>query len=146
MSSLPLLPPAATAVFGSYLPSFESLLQGVTKRCRLSWLTNSALLYQTNYGGRAVLRGIEPMRTAVHRIPNKLCRSNSIFNLCSTLSTVSRVRACLSISLERFRGTQKEDERGQRGMVEATANVSRLRKLPTLLEWSSKESAYGMGG
>ncbi len=27
-------------------------------------------------------------------------------------NTVSRVRACLSIGLERLRGTQKEDERG----------------------------------
>ena len=43
--------------------------QGVTMRCRLSWLTNSAL-------ARSQLTS-----TAVHRSPNKLWRSNSIFNL-----------------------------------------------------------------
>ncbi len=54
------------------------------------------------------------MNSAVHRSPNKFWRYNSIFNLCSTLryNTVSRVRACLSIWLERFRETQKENKRG----------------------------------
>jgi hypothetical protein len=32
--------------------------QGVTKRCRLSWLTNSALLYNPKCGGRGELRDL----------------------------------------------------------------------------------------
>ncbi len=32
--------------------------QGVTKRCRRSWLTNSALVYEPKCGGRGELRGI----------------------------------------------------------------------------------------
>jgi hypothetical protein len=45
--------------------------QGLTKTCRLSWLTNSALVYEPKYGGRGVA-GSQPMSTAVHRSPNKL--------------------------------------------------------------------------
>jgi hypothetical protein len=55
--------------------------QGVTKRCRLSWLTNSAIVYEPKCGGGGC-GGSQPMSTAVHRSPNKLWRSNSIFNLC----------------------------------------------------------------
>ncbi len=33
-------------------------LQGLTKRCRLSWLTNSALVYEPKCGGGGELRGI----------------------------------------------------------------------------------------
>jgi hypothetical protein len=49
-------------------------VQGVTKRCRLSWLTNSALVYDPNVGGGGELRpaGSQPLRTTVHRSPNKL--------------------------------------------------------------------------
>ncbi len=32
--------------------------QGVTKRCRLFWLTNSALVYEPKCGGRGELRGL----------------------------------------------------------------------------------------
>ena len=64
------------------LCDFNTLYQGVTKRCRLSWLTNSALVYEPNFGGRGELQGSQPMSTAVHRSPNKLWRSNSIFSLC----------------------------------------------------------------
>ncbi len=60
------------------------LQQRVTKRCRLSWLTNSALVYEPKCGwGRGGV-GSKPMSTAVHRSHNKVWRSNSIFNLCST--------------------------------------------------------------
>jgi hypothetical protein len=31
-------------------------IQGVTKRCRLSWLPNSALVYEPKCGGRGELR------------------------------------------------------------------------------------------
>ncbi len=55
--------------------------QGVTKRCRLSWLTNSALIYEPKCVGRGGVAGSQPVSTAVHRSPNKVWRSNSIFNL-----------------------------------------------------------------
>ncbi len=46
------------------------LIQGVTKRCRLSWLTNSALVYEAKMrgDGRGVARS-QPMSTAAHRSP-----------------------------------------------------------------------------
>ncbi len=60
-------------------------IQGVTKRSRLSWLTNSALVYEPKCGGggEAVVAGSQPMRmsTAVHWSPHKLWRSNFIFKL-----------------------------------------------------------------
>ncbi len=45
----------------------ETQNQGVTKRCRLSWLTHSALVYEPNAGGEVA----EPqtMSTAVHMEP-----------------------------------------------------------------------------
>ncbi len=46
------------------------LTQGVTtKRCRLSWLTNSALAYEPKCGGREGVAGSQPMSTAVHMEP-----------------------------------------------------------------------------
>jgi hypothetical protein len=45
----------------------------------LSWLTNSALMSPNAGAGRGVA-GSQPMSTVVHRSPNKLWRSNSIFN------------------------------------------------------------------
>ncbi len=58
--------------------------QWVTTRCRLSWLTNSALVYEPKCGGGGGVAGSQPMSTAVvHRSPNKFWRSNSIFNLCT---------------------------------------------------------------
>jgi hypothetical protein len=67
--------------------------QGIKKRCRLFWMTNSALVYEPKCGGREGVAGSQgqPMSTAVHRSQNKLWRSNSIFNLCSP--------SCLWVSL-----------------------------------------------
>ncbi len=58
---------------------------GVYKRCRLSLLTNSALVYEPKSGGGGELRlaGSQPISTAAHRSPIKLWRSTSILNLCS---------------------------------------------------------------
>jgi hypothetical protein len=42
------------------------LQQGVTKICRLSLLTNSALVIRVQCGGREGVAGSQPMRTAVH--------------------------------------------------------------------------------
>jgi hypothetical protein len=39
---------------------------GVTKRCRLSWLTNSALVFEPKCGGRGGVAGSQPMSTAVN--------------------------------------------------------------------------------
>ncbi len=58
-------------------------LNRVIKRCSLSWLTNSALVYEPKCGGgRGGVGRSQPMSTAVHRSPNKLWRKNSILNLC----------------------------------------------------------------
>ncbi len=40
--------------------------KGVTKRCRLSWLTNSALVYEPKCGGGGGVTGSQPMTTAMH--------------------------------------------------------------------------------
>ncbi len=55
------------------------LLQGVTKKCCLSWLTNSAIVYvyEPKCGGMGGVAGSQPMR------------SNSIFNLCTLLLLLS---------------------------------------------------------
>jgi hypothetical protein len=48
------------------------------------WLTNSApriYIYEPKCGGKGGVAGSQPMSTAVHRIPNKLWRSKSLFNL-----------------------------------------------------------------
>ncbi len=56
-----------------------TLVRGFTKRCRLSWLTNSALVYDPKSGGGGGVAGSQPMSTAVHRSSNKLWRSNSLW-------------------------------------------------------------------
>ncbi len=56
--------------------------QEVTKRCYLSWLTNSTLVYEPKCGGGGVVV-FQPMSTAVNRSLNNLWRSYSIFNLWS---------------------------------------------------------------
>jgi hypothetical protein len=43
-----------------------SYSQGITKICRLSWLTNSALVYEPNVGEGGEVAGSRPMSTAVH--------------------------------------------------------------------------------
>jgi hypothetical protein len=70
-------------------PARKSSLSDITaggfkKICRLSWLTNSALVYEPKCVGEGGVAVSRPMCTAVHRSPNKLWRSNSIFNLCIT--------------------------------------------------------------
>ncbi len=62
--------------------SFLFRSQGVTKICRLSWLTNTALVYERKWGGGG-LHGSQSMSTWS---PYKLWRSNSIFNLFSERS------------------------------------------------------------
>ncbi len=50
-------------------------LQGVTKRCRLFRLANSALVYEPKCVEKGGLAGSQPMSRTVHRSPNKLWRS-----------------------------------------------------------------------
>jgi hypothetical protein len=40
--------------------------QGATNRCRLSWLTNSALVYEPKCGGRGVVAGSQSLSKAVN--------------------------------------------------------------------------------
>jgi hypothetical protein len=48
----------------------ESIGQGVTESCRLSWLTNSALVYEPKCGwGGGRVAGSQPMSRAVHMEP-----------------------------------------------------------------------------
>jgi|688.fasta_scaffold651881_1 hypothetical protein len=58
-----------------------SFTQGFTKRCRLSWLINSALVYEPTCGGRGELRGLIQWVHLCTWIPNKIKRSNCIFYL-----------------------------------------------------------------
>ncbi len=44
----------------------ERSKQGVTKRCRLSWLTNSTLVYEPKCGGRVGVARSQPMSTALY--------------------------------------------------------------------------------
>ncbi len=53
----------------SYSCLFVPVYQGVTQRCRLSWLTNSAPVYEPKCGGKGRVAGSQPMSTAVHMEP-----------------------------------------------------------------------------
>jgi hypothetical protein len=59
--------------------------RGVTKRCPLSLLTNSALVIQAQMRGKGGRCGVSANEyTCAHHVtwsPNKLCRSTSIFNV-----------------------------------------------------------------
>ncbi len=54
-------------------------IQRVTKRCRLQWLTYSALVYEPKCVGGGVLRSLREWVQLCSWSPNKLWRSNSIF-------------------------------------------------------------------
>ncbi len=55
--------------------------QAVTKRCHLSWLTNSALVYEPLCRGGGGLRDLSQWEQLCTWSPNKLWRSYSIFNI-----------------------------------------------------------------
>ncbi len=91
-----------------------SLIQGVTERCRLYWLTNSALVYEPICGGRGRVAGSQTMSTAVHKVtgaqinfgnltpylPNGLIFLGS--KLCGTCSWSRRIRGYLVVSILLF--------------------------------------------
>ncbi len=54
------------------LSTTSCIYQGVTKRCRLSWLTNSAIVYEPKCGGRG-LRGLSQRVQLCSQSPNKFC-------------------------------------------------------------------------
>jgi hypothetical protein len=65
--------PASTTLYRiCLLALLTDEARGVTKRCRLSWLTNSALVYEPQCGGIRGVAGSRPRSTVVHRSPNKL--------------------------------------------------------------------------
>jgi hypothetical protein len=72
-----------------------------------SILHNSALVYEPKCGGGGGVAGPQPMRTAVHRSPNKLLRSNSIFNLCIQYSLPAIIRHANPICLETHDGNKR---------------------------------------
>jgi hypothetical protein len=51
--------------------------------------------YEPKCGGGGEFAGSQPMSTAVHRSPNKLCRSDSIFNLCMEYRLSSSILYCI---------------------------------------------------
>ncbi len=53
----------------SFASHANVLYQGVTKKCRPSWLTNSALVYEPKCMERGGVAGSQPMRTAVYMEP-----------------------------------------------------------------------------
>jgi hypothetical protein len=53
-------------------------LNRVIKRCSLSWLTNSTLVYEPYCEGRGGVAGSQLMSTAVHRSPNKRWRKGTV--------------------------------------------------------------------
>ncbi len=59
---------------------FRYFRQGVTKRCRLSWLTNSAHVSEPKCGGRGDA-GLRQLLQLCTKSPSKFWRYNSIFNL-----------------------------------------------------------------
>jgi hypothetical protein len=62
--------------------------QGVTKRCRLSWLTNSALVYEPNAGGWGRVCGISANEhSCAHGAQINFGNITPLFNLCSLLSS-----------------------------------------------------------
>ncbi len=71
--------------------------QGVTKRCRLSWLTKNEApsCMSPNAGGGGVAFALsQPMSTTVHRSPNKLWRSNSKFIPQSPTGSFTSAKLC----------------------------------------------------
>jgi hypothetical protein len=73
-------------VTGAYCAPYimSPQMQGGTKRCRLSWLTSSALVYEPKRaGGVAGVSALSQWVQLVTWSPNKLWRSNYIFFLSS---------------------------------------------------------------
>ncbi len=93
--------------------------QGVTKRCRLSLLTNSALAYEPKCEGGVA--GSQPMSTAVHMEPKyKIWRSNSIFNLWIYINRT--LLASVGGHLTGYTGSRKTKREGGGATVAVSAD------------------------
>ncbi len=57
---------------GPFVRFIFALTQGFTKRCRLSWLTNSALVHEPKCRGRGGIAESQLMSTAVQMEPKTL--------------------------------------------------------------------------
>jgi hypothetical protein len=71
------------------LTFFKEWNQGVTKRCRLSYLANSLFVYEPKWGGGGWVAGLNQWEQLCSWSPNKLWRFNSKFNLWVRLYHVS---------------------------------------------------------
>ena len=126
-----------------------TLNQGITKRCRLSWLTNSALVYEPICtGGGGALRGISQWvkLCTITWSPNKLWRSKSI------LLTIAEPRrtTCLSswyLRLEarsgitRFRIPMRGPS-GSAKMHTTTWPFSTIRDISGLQTWNIRRKIW----
>ncbi len=81
-----------------FLSGPDSRNQGVTKRCHLSWLTISALVYEGGGG----LWGLSHWVQLCIWSPNNLWRSNSILNLCQKSYN-------FPLCWKQFQSTRKQD-------------------------------------
>jgi hypothetical protein len=88
-----------TKIYFSFTPTKTLETMGVTKRCRLSLLTNSALV---GGGGSGCGVSANEYSCALHLTwsPNKLWRPTSIFNLCLKPLLVSDVDLEVKIDLQ----------------------------------------------
>jgi hypothetical protein len=81
--------------FKIYTKKHVGMNQGVTKRCRLSLLTNSALVYESKCGEMGGSCGVSANEyNCAHHVtwsPSKLWRSTSIFNLWGQPKTRAQV-------------------------------------------------------
>ncbi len=60
------LPQLVQGMATRFMKCNDDLTQGVTRRCRLSLLTNSALVYRVQMRGEGGIAGSQPMSSAVH--------------------------------------------------------------------------------
>ncbi len=93
--------------------------QGIKKRCRLSWLTNSALVYEPKCGGRG-LWGLSQWVQLYTWSPHKLWRSNSIFNLWVHINPTLLARA--RRALTGYTGSRKTKREGGGATVAVSAD------------------------
>jgi hypothetical protein len=87
--------------------SFNQSIQGVTKTCRLSLLTNSALVYESKCGGMGVgvVAGHKPIIKAVHitcygapknlgDLPSYLTHESMVWLYCSPIPVEEGMNFC----------------------------------------------------
>jgi hypothetical protein len=130
--------------------SFEnSHRQGVTKRCRLSLLTNSAFVYDSKCGGTERVVGVSANQySCAHHVtwsPNKLWRS--IFNLCSqAFNCTYLLFMVLSVSWEERPAQGPVGQHQEAGPEVRRRPVPNLSHAPPLPGKPHKPFGLGRGG